>query len=510
MTLRFLPPVVSSARALALAGALCAATAMSAAEAGAGFDYQELQYRARNLAAKPYVAQNLRVPEWLQQLSYDEHRDIRFRPERTWWRAENLPFQLQFFHPGCFFHETVQIHELNDKDESEIAFNPGLFDYGKNRIKRIPRDMGFAGFRVHYPLNRPDYYDELIVFLGASYFRALGQGQHYGLSARGLAIDTAEKTTEEFPIFIEFWIERPAAGAKDLTLYALLDSRRVAGAFRFRVEPGKTTSMRIKSTIFLREPVATLGLAPLTSMFWHGENSPTHNNDYRPEVHDSDGLLVAHGSGEWLWRPLTNPAQVRVAHFATENPRGFGLLQRDRNFDHYQDLEAHQQARPTAWVEPLGNWGRGTVRLVELPTPEETNDNIVAFWVPEKQPAPGEPLEYEYDLKWTTDLGKRPPGGYTVATRPTFVMGRPELRRFVVDFEGHPLQVVASGVEGVVTVGDGATLDGVQTQRNPINGSWRLVFSLKPDGSGRPVDLRAFLRKDDNVLSETWSYLWQP
>lgn len=268
--------------------------------------------------------------------------------------------------------------------------------------------------------------------------------------------------------------------------------------------------MRIKATLFLRENVKTLGLAPLTSMFWHGENSPTQNDDYRPEVHDSDGLLIAHGSGEWLWRPLQNPKQIRTSVFSSENPRGFGLLQRDRNFDHYQDLEAQMQARPTAWVEPVGNWGKGSIRLAELPTPDETNDNIVAFWVPEKQPAPGEPFEFEYDLKWATDLGKRPPAGATVATRPTFVMNRPELRRFVVDFEGLALQVTSSGVEGIVSVGDGAALAGVVTQKNPFTGGWRLVFELKPDGSGKPVELRAFLRKDDNVLSETWSYLWQP
>lgn len=504
-----------ASRALVAFAALSLLAAVPALRAAAdyGFDYQELQYRAKNLAARPFEPQAKRVPEWLlpPNINYDQHRDIRFRTDRSLWREDELPFQVQFFHPGWLFHETVQIHEIEGKREIAFPFSRRFFDYGKNNFtESIPRDMGYAGFRIHYALNRPEYLDELAVFLGASYYRALGKGQSYGLSARGLAVDTAAPTGEEFPIFREFWLQRPTADAKEVVVYALMDSKRVTGAYRFSIKPGDDTVMRVKATIYLREAIGLLGIAPFSSMFWHGENSGTTNGDYRPEVHDSDGLLVAHAGGEWLWRPLQNPKQVNTAFLSAENVRGFGLLQRDRDFDHYQDLEAHYHQRPSVWVEPIGNWGRGSVSLIELPTPDETMDNIVAFWTPEKSPAIGEPYTFEYDLHWLTDLGKRPPAGYVIATRPSTVMNRPDLKRFVIDFGGPLLARTTEGIEGSVSVGEGATFVGVNAQRNANDNSWRLAFEIKPDGSGKPVELRAFLRKGEDVVSETWSYRWQP
>jgi glucans biosynthesis protein len=249
-------------------------------------------------------------------------------------------------------------------------------------------------------------------------------------------------------------------------------------------------------------------------MFWHGENSRTTHGDFRPEVHDSDGLLLQRGNGEWLWRPLGNPDKLRLTSFADENPRGFGLLQRDRDFEHYQDLEAHYHLRPSVWVEPVGAWGMGAVRLVELSTPDETSDNIVACWVPARLPPPDEPLEFEYKLHWYLEGAKRPPAGYVAATRLSAVQKHPELTRFLVDFDGPYLnaQPADPAIEPVITVGEGVTLvpDTVTIQKNPHNGTWRVTFALRPDGSGRAVELRCFLRKTPHVLTETWSYLWNP
>ena len=270
----------------------------------------------------------------------------------------------------------------------------------------------------------------------------------------------------------------------------------------------------MRAAIYRRADVKVVGLAPLTSMFWHGELSRTTHGDFRPEVHDSDGLLIQRGSGEWLWRPLINPDQPRTAAFADENPRGFGLLQRDRDFDHYQDLEAHYESRPNAWIEPIGNWGPGAVRLVELPTPDETSDNMVAFWVPATLPPLDEPLEYEYRMIWSLDNGRRPPAGYTVATRLSTVFKQPGLTRFLIDFDGpflrpHPAD---PDIQPVVTVGAGASLvpDTVTIEKIPQNGAWRAAFVLKPDGSGKPVELRCYLQKRPHVLTETWSFLWNP
>jgi glucans biosynthesis protein len=496
---------------LVLAGAAVVARA-----ADATFDFDVLQFRAKALAAKPYEEPKRDVPGWLMKLNYDQYRDIRFDEAHTWWREDRLPFQLQFFHPGGLFNKPVQIYEIVDHHERLIEFSPRLFHYGNDKPGgRVPSDLGFAGFRILYPMNSPDHFDEIVSFLGASYFRALGKDQRYGLSARGLALNTGETEGEEFPTFEEFWIERPAPGAKTITAYALLNGPSVAGAYRFIFAPGSDTVVLVKAAVYCRRNARTFGIAPLTSMFAHGENTGWAQDDFRPEVHDSDGLLVATGNGEWLWRPLTNPKQLRSVSFGTKNPLGFGLLQRDREFKHYDDLEAYYHQRPSAWVEPVGEWGNGAVRLIEIPTPDETNDNIVAFWVPAQLPPPGEPVTFEYKLHWFSDPAGRPPAGYTSSTRLASVRWHKEkdLKRFVIEFDGKYLNAAPAGpdMEAVVTVGAGGTqVEKSLVQKNAFTGAWRVVFEIKPDGSGRPVELRCFLRKGQHVLTETWSYLWNP
>lgn len=480
--------------------------------AGAEFNFDLLQQRAKETAARPYAAPVSRVPGWLAAYNYIQHQNIRFEQGHSWWRADKLPFQLQFFHPGWLFKEPVQVHEVRGRDETLIAFDPALFDYGNNQLAGpVPPDMGFAGLRVHYALNHPGRMDELAVFLGASYFRSLARGLHWGLSARGLAINSGGPDPEEFPRFSEFWVERPSAGAGSITLYALLEGPSVAGAYRFVITPGVETVMRVKAALYFRVHPAVVGLAPLTSMFLHGENTGWSKNDFRPEVHDSDGLLLHTGAGEWIWRPLSNPAQVRISAFSDASPRGFGLLQRDREFAHYDDLEAHYHERPSAWVEPVGDWGRGSVRLVELPSPDETNDNIVAFWTPEKLPAPGQPLVFEYRLHWYGEAKDRPPAGFVASTRHGAVLDHPERRRFVVDFDGLGLGDKDKEPEAVVSVGEGASLIGVgSVTRVGPTGRWRAVFELSADGSRRPVELRCYLRRGEKALTETWSNLWTP
>ncbi len=478
----------------------------------AAFDFDLLQARAQALAARPYAVTPTRAPGWLQAYNYSQYSDIHFEAGHAWWKAEQLPFQLQFYHPGWLFKQPVQMHEVTGRQQRAIEFSAALFDYGRNQpAGQVPPDLGFAGFRIHYALNQPGYLDELVSFLGASYFRALGRGMHYGLSARGLAINTGEPGEEEFPRFEEFWVERPAADAKAITVFALLNSPSVAGAYQFVITPGAETVMAVKAALYFRHKPAVVGLAPLTSMFQHGENTGWSRNDFRPEVHDSDGLLMETGTGEWIWRSLTNPARTRTSTFTDQSPRGFGLLQRDREFAHYDDVVGHYHQRPSAWVEPVGDWGPGTVRLLEIPTPDETNDNIVACWVPANLPAAGEPLVFAYRLHWFTDSASRPPAGLVSSTREGAVLHHPERRRFVVDFAGANLDQFGANLEAVVTISPGARLEGgVSVQRIAPSAVWRATFELLPDGSGRPVELRCFLRKDQNVLTETWSNLWSP
>lgn len=473
------------------------------------FDFDGLREKAKALAAQPYVAPSGKLPGALQKLTYDEYRRIRFLDQATWWRGEKLPFQLQFFHLGFYFHEPVTIHEVHDGQANVIPFAKEMFDYDRMPLGELPASLGFAGFRVLYPLNKPS--DEIGAFLGASYFRLLCRGAHYGLSARGLALNTAEPGGEEFPRFKEFWIEKPAADARALTLYALLDSRSVAGAYRFVITPGDETIVAVHAVVFPRATVGVFGVAPLTSMFWHAENTDRPAGDFRPEVHDSDGLLLHFGSGEWLWRPLTNPRAVRVTSFSDAHVRGFGLMQRDRQFASYEDLEAYYHVRPSVWVEPVGDWGEGAVRLVEIPTTREIDDNIVAFWTPAKAPRPGEPVDLSYRLHWA--LAPVSPTGRAIATRLATVPGSETAKRFIVDFAGGELKALTEegAVEAVVTVVSGGRLAEPPTvQRNVFNENWRTAFVVAPEAKDRPVEIRCYLKSGERVLSETWSYLWSP
>jgi periplasmic glucans biosynthesis protein len=477
------------------------------------FGFEQVVERARALGAAPYRDRRRQVPEWMMvgKTSYDQWRDIRFRTDKALWRGEGLPFQVQFFHPGLYYGHSVAINVVDDGVARPIPFSTRLFDYGKNDFAgRIPGDIGFAGFRVHAPLKNSDYFDEVIVFLGASYFRAVGRGNVYGLSARGLAIDTAAPSGEEFPNFTEFWLVKPAPGARELVIYALLDGPSAAGAYAFTVTAGEQTRVDVRSTLFFRRKVERLGVAPLTSMFFFGENSRRRFDDFRPEVHDSDGLLLHFAGGEWLWRPLANPTSIALNSFQTSNPRGFGLLQRDRDFADHQDLETHAELRPSAWVEPRGDWGEGRVQLVELPTDTEKNDNIIAFWTPKASPDPGEAQSYDYSLFWySTDAG-RPPAGRAVATRQdagTLERGR----RFVIDFAGGGLAALSANdpPEAVVSA-VGADVKDIHVTRNPAIDGWRLGFQVPTGGASAPIELRAYLRRGDDALTETWSYAVTP
>ena len=471
--------------------------------------------RARDLAAAPYKAPASVLAPELRDLDYDAYRDIRFRPERALWHADKLPFELMFFHPGRGFQDPVRINTVDAGTVKRIEFDPALFDYGKNKIDpQKLRGAGFAGFRAHYAINRPGYKDEVLVFLGASYFRAIGKGQAYGLSARGAAIDTAAPPGEEFPRFSEFWVERPRAGATSLTIYALLDSPRLSGAYRFVLTPGAETVMQVNARLFPRETIAKLGIAPLNSMYAFGENQPGRD-DYRPEVHDSDGLSIANGNGEWIWRPLVNPTRLLVTSFSAKNPKGFGLMQRDRAPASYEDPEALYERRPSVWVEPVGAWGAGRVELVQIPTPDETNDNIVAYWLPDQPLVAKQPFNVAYRLRWQM-VGQTPAGkGWVVQTR----RGRGYAKQpdgdlnFVVDFDGPTLRALKpdAKLEPVIEIGGNAQLKEQNLFRNQVSGAWRMTVRVKRTDIAKPIELRAFVKQaNQGAITETWSYIVPP
>jgi len=376
----------------------------------------------------------------------------------------------------------------------------------------LPPDTGYGGFRVHYSINNPNYLDEVIVFAGPSYFRSLAQSQVYGLSCRGLAINSGiYGLTEEFPVFTTFWLVQPDPHANELTFYALLDSPSVTGAYQFKLRPGTETQADVTATLYFRKPVEHLGIAPLTSMFWFGENTSNHFGDYRPEVHDSEGALIANSRGEWLWRPLQNYPDIHFNSFEDENPKGFGLLQRDRNFDHYQDLEVNYQLRPSCWVEPLGDWGQGRVNLVQLPIPDETIDNIVLYWEPAKAPAAGDKMDVSYRLHWFMDDPRLPPLARVSATRVNHATRLFPSSRIILDFTGPSLEGLGANdlPHAEVSATSGVPVTDVQVIRNPYEHSLRVSFAIP--NQDKVSELRCQLQRADGTpLSEVWTYTWNP
>ena len=478
------------------------------------FSFASVERLAQDRASKPYRNRSTPLPEAIAKLTYDQYRDIRFQRTSSLWYDKAL-FEVQFFHRGFNFDRRVNISEVSGGVSRPVLYNPAMFDFGP-RVPKVafPPDLGFAGFRIHYPLNTPAYKDELIVFLGASYFRVLGRNQVYGLSARGLAIDTGSTSGEEFPYFTDFWLLKPDPTARALTLYALLDSPGITGAYQFEVRPGTTTQVQVTAELYPRRQIAKLGIAPLTSMFFYGENSTNHHfDDYRPEVHDSDGLMTERGTGEWMWRPLVNPKDLRVNRFMDEHPRSFSLVQRDRDFNHYQDNEARYERRPSYHVEPLGDWGKGGVELVEIPSDEEIHDNIVAYWVPDAPVQPNKPMTFSYLLSAYTGTTQWPPGGKVIATHFSRVVNGtnvvPGMRRVIVDFAGGDLDSLA-GAQPVQAQASasGGEIDDISVERLAANGVWRVSMRMKTND--KPVDLRCYLTLYGEALTETWTYLWSP
>ncbi|WP_020650697.1 glucan biosynthesis protein [Solimonas variicoloris] len=516
--------LLKSAAALAAAGWIAPAAFLGRAAQAAEvmplgkpqpFDYASLKGRARFMAQQPHQAPSNALPKPIADLDWDRWQSIRFKDEHALWKDQNLNFQARFFHLGFTIRTPVHMYEVVDGQATEIAYDSAMFDYGRSGVKdgALPKDLGFAGFRLNY---RDDFVRDVAAFQGASYFRAVGAEKQYGQSARGLAVDCGLDRPEEFPIFVAYYLERPARGANTVTVYGLLDSASVTGAYRFVMTPGENFIMEIDAALYPRKAIERVGIAPLTSMYQFGENDRRMANDWRPEIHDTDGLQIWTGGSEWIWRPLVNPRTLHVNSFHDDNPRGFGLMQRDRNFDHYQDDGVFYDKRPCAWIEPKGDWGKGSIMLVEIPTADETFDNIVAFWHPDQAIVPGKEYLYAYRLSWGAANPYHPPLATTQATRTGIggVIGQPRRYfswRFAIDFAGGPLAQLPRNakVEPVISASRGRVEITSARPLDAIHG-WRAMFDVVPDASPDPIDLRLYLRLDGKPLTETWLYQYTP
>jgi len=466
------------------------------------FDETTVPAMARALADKPHRTRDDPLPKVFASLDYDGYRRLRYDPGHALWRGTDAGFQVQPHHRGFLFRDRVELFEVAEGTATRLRYQPQDFLRDGVPLLGGGEDVGFAGLKVLYPLNRPDHYDEVCSFLGASYFRAVGRGQVYGLSARGLAIGTAAAGGEEFPAFTALWVERPAPGAAQVRVHALLESDSLTGAFRFDIVPGDATVMEVSATLFPRRDVAVLGLAPATSMFQFAPHDRDGVSDWRDAVHDSDGMLMVSGSGEQIWRPLANPAELQVSGFQDSAPRGFGLMQRARRFSDYQDLEAAYHRRPGLWVEPLEDWGPGEVRLVEIPTRSEIHDNIVAAWHPRGGLRRAVATSLRYRLRWLAD-GAGDPRLLRIASTRAGRSGRGW--RFVLDTTAQD----AGPLPEADVQASAGEIANVVVQPNPETGGVRAAFELDPKGA-RVCELRLRLMRGGTPASETWAYRWTP
>jgi periplasmic glucans biosynthesis protein len=484
----------------------------------ASFTFDNLVNDMRDLAQSSYAAPKP-VKGFLADLDYDAYQRIRFRPEQARWQEKGVTFRLHAFHPGWLFKEAVKINEVRGETVEPMGFTTADFEYDDAALaKSIPPNAempGVAGFRLHTPLNRADIFDELIVFQGASYFRALGKDTLYGLSARGLAVNTGLPEGEEFPRFSEVWLRRPEPGDSSATIYAALDSPSVTGAYRFVITPGDDTTVEVTMRLFLRKDIKQLGIAPLTSMFLHNGADKGSFDDFRPSVHDSEVLVLNAGKDATLCRPLNNPPRLASSYFGAQSPRSFGLAQRNRDFEHYLDAQAHYERRPSLMIEPLGDWGKGTVRLVEIPSDLEGNDNIVAYWIPEGETRAGDELTYDYRMHW----GMNPPGatpqtlGRVVRLRSGHggvagVEADTQTRKFVIDFAGGQLSDMPSDaeLEPIASAQNGEIVEAILSRVDGRD-EWRLVLELRAEPDAI-VEIKAVLSGYDRNLTETWVYQW--
>ena len=496
--------VVARAAPTATAPTAPSAAAPDKPSAGYPFTYDTLVADAKRRAAGAYSPQRDRVPSGLDKLSPEQYRSIRFNADAGIWRAEQLPFRLELLRAGYNLQTAVTVSTVENGVANDVVATPAMFQMESTLPAQLGKvSLPLSGFRVRSRINSNKIWDEFLVFQGASYYRAVAKNLLYGLSARGLAINTAEPSGEEFPVFTHFWIEKPAARANSIVIYALLESESATGAYRFTVQPGIETLTDVDLTLFPRAEMRVTGIAPLTSMFLFDETNRGHLDDYRPEVHDSDGQQIAAASGEQIFRPLANPIKLQVSTFTTQQPHGFGLVQRSRQQSDFQDFDAQYERRPSAWIEPKSDWGAGSVELVEIPSGRESNDNIVVFWRPAQPLATGRAAHFAYRVIWSAAPASLKSLGIAIASRSGASLDG-KRRVFLLDFVGAGDKV--DGLRLDLSASAGRVSNATLVPNSALHGL-RASFEIDPRDADL-IEIRLRIMRGDHPVTETWLYRW--
>ena len=473
---------------------------------GQHFEAAQVPEIARQLARRPFVPAPNDLPEAFASLNYEQYTAIKpVGPTHIW--GEGRGISVEPLHRGFVFPNTVGLFLVEDGVVHRVAYERSRFDYGRLTVPPQLPDMGFSGFRLHSTFGNGQPV-EFAVIQGATFFRAVARGQNYGVVSRALTLKPAETRGEEFPFFRAFWLERPAPGSNVMTIHGIVDSESTAGAVRMTFRPGEMTLVDVEATLFPRVNLEHVGLGGMGSSYLFGPNDRRNVDDPRPAVHESSGLQMLNGRGEWLWRPLHNPETLQISAFVDQSPRGFGLVQRERSYEAFQDDEQRYERRPSLWIEPLGDWGQGTVQLLEIPSDAEINDNVLAYWRPKAPVAAGSEMSLAYRQHWCWLPPDRPPLATVVATRAGRGSGG-RRRRFAVDFAGDMLSDKAPpDLKPALTVAPG-TIQHLRVWSYPERGIVRVAFELDP-GNENACEMRLILETGGKPISETWLYRWTP
>ncbi len=461
---------------------------------------------ARDLAKKPYSAPASDLPAPFTKLSYEQYVAIRAKPGSAVWAGDNVGFAIEPLHRGFLFSAPMAINVVENGQARRLVYDRSHFQFGGLTVPASIPDIGFSGFRILQP-EGVDGFHEVSIFQGASFFRAIARGQNFGVTARALSIRTADPKGEEFPMIREVWIERPTLATNALVLHALVDSESMTGAYRFTLRPGDITIMDTECTLFTRVAVDGLGLGTMAAMSFFGPIDRHGTDDLREGVYEIGGLQVLNGNGEWLWRPVANRNTLQLSSFIDVNPRGFGVLQRERRFSQFQDDDQHWELRPSLWIEPLNDWGEGSVVLVEIPSDAEINDNVVCFWRPKAPLQPNTEAAFAYRQSWCWAPLQRPTLPVVTDTR----VGRgssSKRKRFLVEFTSETFADPqrTTDLAPALSSSTGA-ISGLRTFVSKDNKTVRVLFELDP-ASETLAELRLVLEQGGKPASETWLYRW--
>jgi glucans biosynthesis protein len=473
---------------------------------GQRFDPAVIAEVARQLARRPFAAGADDLPDPFANLTQEQYAAVKALPSSHIW-ADGRGIAVEPLHRGFVFNDAVTLHLVEDGVVRRVAYDRARFEYGRLAIPPNLPDIGFSGVRLHSSFGNSQPV-EFATIQGATFFRAVARGQSYGTVARALALKPADSRGEEFPVFRALWLERPAPGSNTITLHGIIDSESTAGAIRMTFRPGEMTIVDVETTLFPRVALEHVGLGGMGSTYLFGPNDRRNVDDVRPAVHDAGGLQMLNGRGEWLWRPLQNPETLQISAFLDASPRGFGLLQRERSFEAFHDDEQHYERRPSLWVEPLGDWGQGSIQLLEIPSDAEINDNVLAYWRPRAPMAAGSEVSFAYRQYWGWAPPERPPLALAAMTR----VGRGSAgrrRRFSVDFAGEMLGDNQAGdLKPMLTVAPGA-VQNLRVWPYPERKVARVSFELDP-GNENACEMRLILEMGGKPVSETWLYRWTP